>query len=82
MTSIIFCCANSWKIFIFPSELITEASGVAEGSSWNRKAMKKAPRVDSLECRRKKFWQKKNGIFSLTKSRICVCNAKGIPIIA
>ena len=59
MTSIIFCCANSWNIFIFPSELITEASGVAEGSSWNRKAMKKAPRVDSLECRRKKFWQKK-----------------------
>lgn len=56
MTSIIFCCVNSWKIVIFPSELITEESGVAEGSSWNRKAMKKAPRVDSLECRRKKLW--------------------------
>ena len=38
------------------NQKITEELGVAEGSSWNRKAMKKAPRVDSLECRRKKFW--------------------------
>lgn len=75
MTSIIFCCANSWKIFIFPSELITEESGVAEGSSWIRKAMKKAPRVDSLECRRKKFWvlaKKERHLLTDKNKNMCV----------